>query len=196
MPLMTIVEAPDSRLRQISKPVETVTDELRALIADMFETMYDAPGIGLAAIQVGHPLRLAQTNQSVSRAGTIRGVHFADVPPGQAKYIYCPRGAVLDVVVDVRVGSPAFGEWELVCFDAREDSPTRGLVSKAILSEHRRCLINVPTGVWHANRNIGSRDVVIVNFPTTPYDHAAPDKERLPLDTPLIPYSFKDPSGW
>jgi peptide deformylase len=58
MALMTIVEAPDSRLRQISKPVETVTDELRALIADMFETMYEAPGIGLAAIQVGHPLRL------------------------------------------------------------------------------------------------------------------------------------------
>ena len=41
-----------------------------------------------------------------------------------------------------------------------------------------------------------SRDAVIVNFPTTPYDHAAPDKERLPLDTPLIPYSFADPSGW
>jgi peptide deformylase len=58
MALMTIVEAPDSRLRQLSKPVEAVTDDLRALIADMFETMYEAPGIGLAAIQVGHPLRL------------------------------------------------------------------------------------------------------------------------------------------
>ena len=45
-------------MRQISKPVEAVTDELRALIADMFETMYEAPGIGLAAIQVGQPLRL------------------------------------------------------------------------------------------------------------------------------------------
>ena len=45
-------------LRQISTPVETVDDELRALIADMFETMYDAPGIGLAAIQVGEPLRM------------------------------------------------------------------------------------------------------------------------------------------
>ena len=58
MALMTIVEAPDSRLRQISKPVEAVTAEIRALVADMFETMYEAPGIGLAAIQVGHPLRL------------------------------------------------------------------------------------------------------------------------------------------
>jgi dTDP-4-dehydrorhamnose 3,5-epimerase len=63
---------------------------------------------------VGHPLRLAQTNHSTSGAGVIRGVHFADVPPGQAKYVYCPRGAVLDVIVDVRVGSPTFGHWEAV----------------------------------------------------------------------------------
>src|SRR6201986_4929390 len=58
MALMTILEAPDPRLRQLSKPVEAVTDELRALIADMFETMYEAPGIGLAAVQVGVPVRL------------------------------------------------------------------------------------------------------------------------------------------
>ena len=89
-----------------------------------------------------------------------------------------------------------FGEMELICYDAREDSPTHGLVSKLVLSEHRRRLVNVPTGVWHANRNIGARDVVIVNFPTTPYDHGAPDKERLPLDTPLIPYSIERGAGW
>lgn len=67
---------------------------------------------------VGHPLRVAQTNHSVSRKGTIRGLHFADVPPGQAKYVYCPRGALLDVVVDVRVGSPTFGHWEAVRLDS------------------------------------------------------------------------------
>jgi peptide deformylase len=58
MALLPIIEVPDPRLRQISSPVEKVDDELRALIADMFETMYDAPGIGLAAIQVGVPKRL------------------------------------------------------------------------------------------------------------------------------------------
>lgn len=63
---------------------------------------------------IGHPMRLAQTNHSVSSAGVIRGVHFADVPPSQAKYVYCPRGVVLDVIVDVRVGSPTFGRWEAV----------------------------------------------------------------------------------
>lgn len=63
---------------------------------------------------VGHPLRIAQTNHSESKRGTIRGVHFADVPPGQAKYIYCPRGSMIDVVVDLRVGSPTFGQHEAV----------------------------------------------------------------------------------
>jgi dTDP-4-dehydrorhamnose 3,5-epimerase len=66
---------------------------------------------------VGHPLRLAQANMSVSARGVVRGIHFADVPPGQAKYVTCPRGAVVDVVVDLRVGSPTFGRWEAVRLD-------------------------------------------------------------------------------
>lgn len=66
---------------------------------------------------VGHPLRLAQANISVSARGAVRGIHFADVPPGQAKYVTCVRGAVLDVVVDLRVGSPTFGRWEGIRLD-------------------------------------------------------------------------------
>ena len=58
MAIRPIIEAPDPRLRVKSTPVETVDDDLRALIADMFETMYAAPGIGLAAIQVGVPKRV------------------------------------------------------------------------------------------------------------------------------------------
>ena len=58
MAILPIVEVPDPRLRQISSPVEKVDDGVRALIKDMFETMYDAPGIGLAAIQVGVPKRI------------------------------------------------------------------------------------------------------------------------------------------
>jgi len=53
-----IIILPDKQLRLISKPVEKITPEIRALADDMFETMYDAPGIGLAAIQVAVPLRL------------------------------------------------------------------------------------------------------------------------------------------
>ena len=58
MSLLRIYETPDPMLRQISTPIESVDDALRALIADMFETMYEAPGIGLAAVQVGVPRRL------------------------------------------------------------------------------------------------------------------------------------------
>lgn len=58
MTILTILEVPDVRLKTISQPVEVFDDALKALIADMFDTMYDAPGIGLAAIQVGVPKRL------------------------------------------------------------------------------------------------------------------------------------------
>ncbi|WP_327367392.1 dTDP-4-dehydrorhamnose 3,5-epimerase [Streptomyces sp. NBC_01217] len=66
---------------------------------------------------VGHTLELAQANFSVSSRGTLRGVHFADVPPSQAKYVKCVRGAVLDVIVDIRVGSPTYKRWEAVRLD-------------------------------------------------------------------------------
>jgi len=58
MAILPILEAPDPRLRTLSSPVETIDDDLQRLIDDMFETMYDAPGIGLAAIQVGVPKRV------------------------------------------------------------------------------------------------------------------------------------------
>jgi dTDP-4-dehydrorhamnose 3,5-epimerase len=69
---------------------------------------------------VGHGLPLAQANHSVSARGVLRGVHFALVPPGQAKYVYCPAGRVLDVVVDVRVGSPTFGVHDAVVLDSEQ----------------------------------------------------------------------------
>ncbi|GAA1710541.1 dTDP-4-dehydrorhamnose 3,5-epimerase [Isoptericola hypogeus] len=72
---------------------------------------------GAFAEAVGHPLDLQQANCSVSAAGVLRGIHFADVPPGQAKYVTCAKGAVLDVVVDIRVGSPTFGTWDSVLLD-------------------------------------------------------------------------------
>ena len=65
----------------------------------------------------GHDLDLQQANCSVSAAGALRGIHYADVPPGQAKYVTCAKGAVLDVVVDLRVGSPTFGTWDSVLLD-------------------------------------------------------------------------------
>jgi dTDP-4-dehydrorhamnose 3,5-epimerase len=69
------------------------------------------------AADLGYRLDVAQVNCSVSRRGVIRGIHYADVPPGQAKYVTCVAGAILDVVVDLRAGSPTFGSWEAVRLD-------------------------------------------------------------------------------
>jgi len=72
------------------------------------------------AAQTGRGFTVVQANHSVSRRGTLRGVHFADVQPGQAKFVYCPRGAVLDVIVDIRVGSTTFGRSASVVLDEKE----------------------------------------------------------------------------
>lgn len=65
----------------------------------------------------GHPIVLRQANTSVSKKGVVRGIHFADVPLGQAKYVTVTHGAVLDYVIDIRVGSPTFGQWDSVRLD-------------------------------------------------------------------------------
>ncbi|MDD4867875.1 MAG: dTDP-4-dehydrorhamnose 3,5-epimerase [Mycobacterium sp.] len=65
----------------------------------------------------GHRLDVRQANCSVSAAGVLRGLHFAQLPPSQAKYVTCVRGAVFDVVVDIRMGSPTFGRWASVLLD-------------------------------------------------------------------------------
>ena len=69
---------------------------------------------------VGHRPDIIQTNISVSSRGTVRGIHFADVPPSQAKYVTALSGAFVDFVIDIRVGSPTFGEWDSVRLDTQD----------------------------------------------------------------------------
>ncbi|MEU5884528.1 dTDP-4-dehydrorhamnose 3,5-epimerase family protein [Spirillospora sp. NPDC047279] len=73
----------------------------------LFLEVFSQPGFQEA---VGHPLTVAQVNCSSSRRGTVRGLHAMSLPPGQARYTTCVRGAIVDNVVDIRVGSPTFGE--------------------------------------------------------------------------------------
>lgn len=87
------------------------------------------------------------------------------------------------------------GEVEVVLYDDRPESPTRGLVSQVALSHYRRQLLCIPARVWHADRNLGTTDVLMVNFPTRPYDHAHPDKYKLPLNNDVIPHKFDNPRG-
>jgi epimerase EvaD len=146
-------------------------------VRDVFEftprAFPDARGVFVAPYQeepftkaVGHPLRLAQSNHSRSRAGTLRGLHFADVPPGQAKYVYCPRGSVLDLIVDIRVGSPTFGAWAAAHLD----------------SESFRA-VYLPEGVGHAFLALED-DTVVSYLCSTPYNPAA-EHGINPLDPAL-----------
>ncbi|MGH3873216.1 MAG: dTDP-4-dehydrorhamnose 3,5-epimerase [Pseudonocardiaceae bacterium] len=114
----------------------------------------------------GHRLHVAQANHSVSRRGVIRGVHFSDVPPGQAKYVYCCRGALLDVAVDVRVGSPTFGRWAAVQLD----------------TETYRA-VYLPEGVGHAFIALAD-DTVMTYLCSTGY-HPAAERTVHPLDPAL-----------
>jgi len=115
---------------------------------------------------LGYRPDVAQANCSVSRRGVIRGVHFADVPPGQAKYVTCVSGAVLDVGVDLRAASPTFGRWEAVHLD----------------DETRRA-VYLAEGLGHAFMALSDQSTVLY-LCTTPY---APAREHgvHPLD-PVI----------
>jgi epimerase EvaD len=67
---------------------------------------------------VGRPLfPVAQSSISMSKRHVVRGLHFTTTPPGCAKYVYCTRGRVLDIVVDIRVGSPTYGVWDTIVLD-------------------------------------------------------------------------------
>jgi dTDP-4-dehydrorhamnose 3,5-epimerase len=115
---------------------------------------------------IGHRLDVVQTNVSVSAAGVIRGVHFADVPPSQAKYVTCVAGAVLDVVVDIRVGSPTFGQ-----------------VASVLLDDVDRRAVYVAEGLGHAFMSLADGSVVTY-LCSAPY---APGREHgiNPLDPDL-----------
>ena len=122
---------------------------------------------------LGYRPEVAQANCSVSRRGVVRGVHFASVPPGQAKYVTCVSGAVLDVIVDVRVGSPSYGHWEAV----RLDDTSRRAV---FLAE----------GLGHAFTAI-SDEATVIYLCSTPY---SPGREHgvHPLDPDI---GIEWPSG-
>ncbi|MBF8191073.1 dTDP-4-dehydrorhamnose 3,5-epimerase family protein [Nonomuraea sp. K274] len=118
------------------------------------------------AADLPRPLDVAQINCSVSKSGVLRGVHFADVPPGQAKYVTCVSGRVMDVVVDLRVGSPGFGRWEAVTLD----DETRGAVL-------------VAEGLGHAFMAL-SEEATVVYLCSQPYNPGA-EHGVHPLDPDL-----------
>jgi dTDP-4-dehydrorhamnose 3,5-epimerase len=88
------------------------------------------------------------------------------------------------------------GRLRVVLYDVRRGSPTYGRVFATELTEQRRRLMRIPAYVWHAVENIGDVEAMLVNFPTAAYDYENPDKFRLPIDTPLIPFKLECAKGW
>ena len=125
----------------------------------------------------GCPFPLAQANCSVSSAGTLRGIHFAEVPPGQGKYVTCVQGAAFDVVVDLRTGSPCYGHWDAV-----------------LLNDQARRAVWLPEGLGHGFMAL-TDDTVVSYLLTTPY---VPEREHAvdPLDAALgIDWPAAGPDG-
>ena len=126
----------------------------------------------------GHRFDLRQANCSVSAAGVLRGLHFAQHPPGQAKYVTCVRGAVFDVVVDIRVGSPTYGRWDSVFLDDID-----------------RRSIDISEGLAHGFLSLQD-DSTVMYLCSTPYaptrEHtiAACDPE-IGIDWPMAPSQLR-----
>jgi epimerase EvaD len=125
----------------------------------------------------GGPLfRVAQTNHSMSQRGVVRGVHYTVTPPGMAKYVYCARGTALDIVIDIRVGSPTFGQWDAVLMDQQD---------------HRATYF--PVGVGHAFVALEDNTVMwyLVSGVYVPQDELAlsalDPALGLPIDTDIEP---------
>ncbi len=123
----------------------------------------------------GRSIDLAQANTSVSKRGVVRGIHFAQIPPSQAKYVTVAHGAVLDYVIDIRVGSPTFGKWESVLLD---DVDRRGV----FLAE----------GLGHAF--VALTDDTVVSYLVTATFNAEREKGINPLD-PEVGLVFPPEAG-
>ena len=124
---------------------------------------------------IGHPIALRQANTSVSKRGVVRGIHFADFPIGQAKYVTVTHGAVLGYVIDIRVGSPTLGKWDSVLLDTLN-----------------RRAIYIAEGLGHAF--VALTDDAVVSYLVTDTYNPTGEHAINPLD-PQIALAFPPEAG-
>jgi dTDP-4-dehydrorhamnose 3,5-epimerase len=126
---------------------------------------------------LGFGFEVKQVNQSVSKAGVIRGIHWADVPPGQAKYVFCSKGSIWDVVVDIRVGSPTFGQFD----------------GEVISADNGKCVL-IREGLGHVFLSL--EDDTVVNYLCSEPFSPTTEHGINPLDADLaIPFGSKISGG-
>jgi len=114
--------------------------------------------------------RFGQAYLSTTYPGVVKGWHLHKV---QDDFITCVRGML-----------------KLVIYDDREESPTRGMLKEYFIGDHNPQLVKVPAGTYHGWKCISPEEALVINIPSEPYSHEAPDEHRAPWDTPDIPYSW------
>jgi dTDP-4-dehydrorhamnose 3,5-epimerase len=129
-------------------------------------TFHEVFKLSLISERLGRDFKVKQVNQSTSAAGVIRGIHWTDSPEGQAKYVSCPKGALWDVVVDLRPDSATYGQW-----DAR------------ILSEGNGHSLLISEGIGHAFLTLEGGTVA--NYLCTSEFNPGADRTINPLDSRL-----------
>lgn len=125
--------------------------------------------------------------------------NFSDAPLVYVYQITVRPGRIKGWVVHREQDDRLFisqGTLRIVLYDDRADSPTYKMLNELFLSDLNRGLVFIPRGVYHAIQNVGHTDALFINMPTRAYNHANPDKYRLPLENDVIPYRFDNRAGY
>lgn len=115
--------------------------------------------------------KFGQVYMTTNYPGVVKAWHRHEV---QEDMVACVKGMI-----------------KLVLFDPREASPSKGTVKEYFIGDHAPMLVRIPAGVYHGWKCISEGESVVVNLPTEMYDYASPDEQRLPWDTPDIPYDWE-----
>ena len=137
---------------------------------------------------IGRNLNIKQTNTSSSSKGSVRGIHYALVPPSQAKLVQCQRGSIKDYVIDIRVGSPTFGQFEEIELNENSASAVfieEGLAHAFVALENQTVVTYFVTEKYNPEREKGINPfdkTLNVKWPDLELILSEKDKQAISLD--------------
>jgi dTDP-4-dehydrorhamnose 3,5-epimerase len=141
---------------------------------------------------IGRNLNIKQTNTSSSSKGSVRGIHYALVPPSQAKLVQCQRGSIKDYVIDIRVGSPTFGQFEEIELNENSASAVfieEGLAHAFVALENQTVVTYFVTEKYNPEREKGINPfdkTLNVKWPDLELILSEKDKQAISLDEAKI----------
>jgi dTDP-4-dehydrorhamnose 3,5-epimerase len=137
---------------------------------------------------IGRDFKIKQTNTSSSSKGSVRGIHFAMLPPSQAKLVQCQRGSIRDYVIDIRVGSPTFGKFEVVELGENSASAVfieEGLAHAFVALENHTVVTYYVSEIYNPEREKGINPfdkTLNVKWPDLELIISEKDKQAISLD--------------